>query len=258
MLRPLALLAVAALIAPAAIAGSPELAPRISREHVQTFVNGILSIPEARSAFQDGDTILVTVGKERWNGKVEGGAARMDWGFQPDMTHKITVDERAMFSIVNAYDQMNTAKLAVKKQYVTAHSERSSVNTAIGAMARTSLDARLPTYDPKQGDGITFQGCTGTLGPNEGGVFTVALCQERYQVNEIGGVIGKLPKPHLMLPPDGIVISEDGVWSFGPQTTVTGACMQIVTAKHGAPTDPNVHLSLWTMALVNCILGVDA
>jgi hypothetical protein len=219
MLRPLALLAALALLAPVALAASPTLAAYVTRGHVETFVDSILAIPEAASAFEEGDGILVTVGENKWNGKVHDGHAAMSWGFQPDMTHRITVDERAMLSIVNAYDQMNTAKLAVKKQYITVRSDRASVNTAIGAMSRTSLDSKLPTYEPKQGDSITFQGCTGALGPKEGGLFTVQLCDDRYQVNEIGGLAAKLPRPHLTSPPpaSGVTLSPGAGWSFGAQ-----------------------------------------
>jgi hypothetical protein len=201
MLRILAVgLALALLLSPVS-ATSPELKSRISVLDIQDFVESIFDVPEARSQFQDGDTIVVAVANDRWYGTLITGAITMVEGNLDGATHIITVDRNAMFSIINAYDESNTAKLAVKAKYMTASSQRAAVNTAIGALARTPLDERLPSYTPKEGDSVTFQGCTGALGPKNDGQFEVTWCDDRYTVNAIGGVNGKLPRQHLTQSP---------------------------------------------------------
>lgn len=255
-------------LAPLVAAESPSLAGSATTSRIQEFVDGLLGIAEVQAAFQPGDLVVVAVGTDSWHGNVDGTSLPLTAGGASGATHTLRVDPAAMMSIVNSYDMGNTAKLAVKKQYMTAESERAAVKTAIGAVARTPLDDRLPTYDPKQGDSVTFQGCTGTLGAKTEGRFVVQLCDDNYTVNEIGGITSKLARPHFMAAPavTSETLSEDAGESYGADDVAASACL----AKVGGPpplTFPPTQESadafraayrIWLTAYVECIYSVVA
>lgn len=180
----------------------PTLVTTIGDDEIQWFLHSMQTIPQVREAFQEGDTIDIAVhGKNDtwWGAAVTAHQPVLVDGPEGEgAVHTIHVDEDAMFSMLNAYDFGNTAKLAVKRQYMTAESLRPAVQLAIGAIARTPADDRLTTQDPAAGDVITVQGCTGELLAKAGGYFPVDLCGARFAVNEIGGISGKLPAEHLL------------------------------------------------------------
>ena len=220
MLRWLPPVLALALLAPATNAASPELEGIVATRDVQRLVDGLLAIPEVRSAFREGDGLYVDVSggsgsQGDWSGKMQGGKIVMERGSRLAGTHGVHIDARAMLAYVHAYDPENTAKLLVKGKFLTAISQRQAVNLAIAAVQRTPLDAKLGSYEPKAGDTITFQDCTGTLEAGQRGYFIVTLCDERFVVNELGGVSGRLPRAHLTTPPAGIVLPENAGWSYG-------------------------------------------
>lgn len=227
-LWPALLIALVVVIPAVAVAEAPSITSQPSALDVLDLLRQAIRDARIQNGLQDGDVITVRHGSSSPQYTYSGGALAS--GATKAGTIVVTIDGAALVSIVNAYDQTNSAKLAIKNTYITVTSSRAGVQTAVSLIQKTGAGGEAMGVAPKVGDGVSYKGCTGTIAAADNrssGKLIVALCGSDYAVDALGGITTKLPPPHLQ--PSSTVTTKMNLTSSSLNTGSTG--VQPATSK---------------------------
>lgn len=199
----------------------PSVTSQPSSNDILELLKKAIKDSRIKNGLQEGDSLSVRHGGNSASYTYADG--QITTGARKASTIQVNVDKAALVSLVNAYDQTNSAKLAIKGKYITVTSSRASVQTAVSGLQKTGAADDALGVAPKVGDNVNYKGCSGTLtaaDARSAGKPIVALCGSDYAVDALGGITTKLAPKHLQ--PNNTVSERMGINSAALSSGSTG------------------------------------